>query len=544
MRLQGQAPRVPPCLLRPAPPLGGRPGFRYLFPATQATGEIPLQRSRRGSRPLLGLLLGILVLGGSARASAGSDPPGAGTSSATRTSQARLPSLDELIALHRLAGARISLLIVDARSGAVIAARAPDELLPPASTAKLLTAEAALEVLGPEHRFTTELLATGPVANGVLRGDLVLRGGGDPNLQVPDLLELAGALARAGIRRVDGRLVVDDSLLAHPPSIGADDFPPNDAYNAGIGALTVGFDRVRLRWRRDPDGSGDVLAWTVPPLAEAGIALAPPRSLPRGAVASDTDAKGRSTWLLAPERSASGSTDLPVRDSGLQAGALFRAFSARLGVRLPPPVRGTPTGPLQRLAAHESRPLVEMLGDMLRYSNNQMAELIGLATSRRLVGHSLELEQFGRGGAGLSRRRDPRPGRTGPGSAQPFRAGRECPAHRPAARGPPGPWLQGPAGRAVAGAAPADRRLRRHARPSLRRCRPGARRLGQDRHAGRGQHARRLSARPQSAAAHFRHHGRRRERAGAAAAGSEPFILRARALEDDLVRGWLAAGPG
>ncbi len=353
-------------------------------------GRSLLQRSRCGGRPLLALLLGILLLGGSAWA--GDGEPAAGTPSAPRTSKTPAPGLDELIALHRLAGARISLLIVDARSGAVIAARAPDDPLPPASTAKLLTAEAALEVLGPEHRFTTELLTTGPVVNGVLRGDVVLRGGGDPDLQVPDLLELATALPRAGIKRIEGRLVVDDSLLPHPSSIGADDFPPDDAYNAGIGALTVGFDRVRLRWRRDPDGSGAVEAWTIPPLAEAGIALAPPRALPRGAVASEVDPRGRSTWLLAHERPAAGSIDLPVRDSGLQAGALFRAFSARLGARLPPPVRGTPAGPLQRLAAHESRPLVGMVGDMLRYSNNQMAELIGLATSRRLAGHGLDLE--------------------------------------------------------------------------------------------------------------------------------------------------------
>jgi D-alanyl-D-alanine carboxypeptidase/D-alanyl-D-alanine-endopeptidase (penicillin-binding protein 4) len=82
-----------------------------------------------------------------------------------------------------------------------------------------------------------------------------------------------------------------------------------------------------------------------------------------------------------------------VRDAGLEAGALFRALAARLGIALPPPERGTPGGDPRRLAIHESRRLADLVAATLRYSNNQMAELIGLATSRALVGHSLGLGQ-------------------------------------------------------------------------------------------------------------------------------------------------------
>ena len=119
-------------------------------------------------------------------------------------------------------------------------------------------AEAALEVLGPDRRFSTELLVTGPIHEGVLAGDVVLRGGGDPDLQVTDLLGLAGKLAEAGVRRVDRPALVDDSALPRLASINAAEFPIDDPYNAGIGALGVGFDRVKLRWRRprQRDGRG------------------------------------------------------------------------------------------------------------------------------------------------------------------------------------------------------------------------------------------------------------------------------------------------
>ncbi len=334
-------------------------------------------------RLAIAIILGFLALAGGARAEA--------ASSSSRASP--LADLDALIAQHHLAGARIGILLVDARSGVVLASRSPDEPLPPASTAKLLMAEAALEVLGPDHRFSTELLVTGPVHAGVLEGDVVLRGGGDPDLQVTDLLGLAGRLAEAGVRRITGRLIVDDSALPRLASVNAAEFPIDDPYNAGIGALGVGFDRVKLRWRKSPDNKA-IEAWTIPPLAEAEIVAASPGALPRGTlVASRTDKTGDPIWLLSRGRRASGSVDLPVRDAGLEAGALFGALAARLGVVLPEPVRGVPAGTPRPVASHESRRLVDLVAATLRYSNNQMAELIGLATSRRLAGHSLGLAE-------------------------------------------------------------------------------------------------------------------------------------------------------
>ena len=81
--------------------------------------------------------------------------------------------------------------VINARTGTVVDALDPDVALPPASTAKVITALYAWERLGPSFRFGTRLLATGPVTGGQIRGDLVLAGSGDPTLSTDMLAAMA-----------------------------------------------------------------------------------------------------------------------------------------------------------------------------------------------------------------------------------------------------------------------------------------------------------------------------------------------------------------
>jgi D-alanyl-D-alanine carboxypeptidase/D-alanyl-D-alanine-endopeptidase (penicillin-binding protein 4) len=83
----------------------------------------------------------------------------------------------------------------------------------PASVQKLVTTAAVLDRLGPEARFETALLADGPVADGVLQGDLYLRGSGDPALSTPALRRLAAKLGETGLEEVDGRVYGDESFF-------------------------------------------------------------------------------------------------------------------------------------------------------------------------------------------------------------------------------------------------------------------------------------------------------------------------------------------
>ena len=133
----------------------------------------------------------------------------------------------DLTALLAPLGAGACAAVSDAAG--VLARHQADAALAPASTEKLLTAAAALSVLGPDHRFRTVVLADAPIEGGVLSGDLYLVGGGDPILSTPGyteylheqprtrtdpvtpLADLVEAIVAAGVSRVDGSVLGDDS---------------------------------------------------------------------------------------------------------------------------------------------------------------------------------------------------------------------------------------------------------------------------------------------------------------------------------------------
>jgi D-alanyl-D-alanine carboxypeptidase/D-alanyl-D-alanine-endopeptidase (penicillin-binding protein 4) len=276
-------------------------------------------------------------------------------------------------------GTAVGYLLIDLESGQVLAELNPDLPLIPASTAKLATAVAALDVLGPEHRFRTELLARGTLDGDVLHGDLILRGGGDPLLDVADLLGLAVRLENSGIREVDGRFLIDDTALPRFAEIEPSQ-PPEAPYNPSIGALSVAFNRVHLAWW----GGGQIDAAALPPLYEARFEGAPPALLPPGGVALERNDNRAVVWRVADRGRRRQLAELPVKDPGLHAGYLFRQLAGAQGISLDPPLRGDAPADASVVAVHESAPLRYLLQDMLVYSNNMMAELIGLATAQRL----------------------------------------------------------------------------------------------------------------------------------------------------------------
>ena len=230
-------------------------------------------------------------------------------------------------------GTAIGYLLIDLASGQELAEFNPDLPLIPASTVKLATAVVALDVLGPEYRFRTELLIDGRVERGVLRGDLILRGGGDPSLDVADLLGLAVRLENSGIRQVDGRFLIDDTALPRFSEIEPTQ-PPQAPYNASIGALSLAFNRV---WR----GGAAVASMShlCRPCTRRASRGAPGR-LPPGGVELRSNDQQAVVWRVADRGRRRQVTELPVKDPGLHAGYMFRQLAGAQGISLMPPLRG------------------------------------------------------------------------------------------------------------------------------------------------------------------------------------------------------------
>ena len=137
----------------------------------------------------------------------------------------------------------------------------------PASTMKLVTTYAALSMLGPDYRWTTRFYTTGPIRNGVLQGDLVMQGGGDPHLVIEDLHALMADLRAQGLTTIRGNLVIDDSRFAVGPAYGsAFDGDASQAYNVRPWAALTNFKASKLVV--DPKSKQLVLD---PPLADVQL---------------------------------------------------------------------------------------------------------------------------------------------------------------------------------------------------------------------------------------------------------------------------------
>lgn len=119
--------------------------------------------------------------------------------------------IDDLLEDKALHGAITGVSIRHAESGEVVYEKNAHLRLTPASNTKLFTGAAALETLGPEYTFATELWSDGDMEDGKLDGNLYVKGKGDPTLTAKDLSELAVFLREKGIRKITGDVIADDT---------------------------------------------------------------------------------------------------------------------------------------------------------------------------------------------------------------------------------------------------------------------------------------------------------------------------------------------
>lgn len=154
-------------------------------------------------------------------------------------------TINELVSDPRLRGASIAVDVIDLDDGKRVAAHRPDLSLIPASTQKLLLTGAALDLLGSETTFSTELVISGRIEAGTLYGNLWIVGGGDPTLASPEmpgakpatevLARWVAAVRAAGIQRINGAVIGDDTRFG-TDGAGAD-WPWSDLGNYyGAGA--------------------------------------------------------------------------------------------------------------------------------------------------------------------------------------------------------------------------------------------------------------------------------------------------------------------
>ncbi|SFQ55852.1 D-alanyl-D-alanine carboxypeptidase / D-alanyl-D-alanine-endopeptidase (penicillin-binding protein 4) [Donghicola eburneus] len=306
-----------------------------------------------------------------------------------------MPAADALLTESGVSG-QVIYAVADAKTGQILEARDVAGGLPPASVAKSVTAIYALETLGAGYRFHTRVIAVGAVSGGVVQGDLVLAGGGDPTLDTDGLADLAQQLKAAGIREVTGRFLVYGGALPFELQID-DDQPDHAGYNPTVSGLNLNYNRVHFEWRRGKSGYALTMdarsnAYR-PDVSMAKISVVQ-RDLP---VFGYTDLGGADAWTVASGALGNGGARwLPVRKPELYAGEVFQTFARSQGIKLPAPkiARSAPSGSV--LAQLSSAPLRDVVKDCLKYSTNITAEVVGLTASLKRNGQVRSLRASAR----------------------------------------------------------------------------------------------------------------------------------------------------
>ncbi len=172
---------------------------------------------------------------------------------------------------HNLAGNSVSFFVREVGAADPLLAYNANQPMNPASAVKTITTLAALESLGPAFTWKTELYALGTVTDGTLRGDLLLKGGGDPFLVEEQLRSMLKALQRTGIEYITGNLVLDGSYF--DPSVEQEENLDNQgarSYNTNPNAVISNFQSVTFYFYPDPNGR-NVIIHTDPQLPNLNI---------------------------------------------------------------------------------------------------------------------------------------------------------------------------------------------------------------------------------------------------------------------------------
>ncbi|GAC1304657.1 MAG: D-alanyl-D-alanine carboxypeptidase/D-alanyl-D-alanine-endopeptidase [Steroidobacteraceae bacterium] len=174
----------------------------------------------------------------------------------------RAPPVAQVIAAQQLPSSAVSFAIVDPDTGRLVAGQNAGTPRSPASTIKVVTTFAALDMLGPAYTWHTRALVRGRLKDGVLEGDLILQGGGDPYMTLERWWSFAHALRAKGLKAIHGDIVIDNTAFALPrEDPGEFDGRPNRPYNVVPDALIVNFQSIEFRVRPDAEARRiDVIA--------------------------------------------------------------------------------------------------------------------------------------------------------------------------------------------------------------------------------------------------------------------------------------------
>jgi len=293
----------------------------------------------------------------------------------------------------------VALQVVDLATGQEVYAYNAEVALNPASTMKVITAATALRTLGPEYRFETTLVHDGKLSSdGVLNGNLYVRGTGDPSFVIEDLWKMVYDLKLEGVREVKGNVYFDDTFMTAESGVPGwtkkADIERGPSYFPSLGALSLNFNTVAVVAGPGPtvgDAARVDVETPAPGIVEVDNQLTTSASGSRRRILLERDVTGKKvTMKLAgtiPQNSTAQRYYRAVPDSKAYFTAAFAAMMSDQGIRVrgkwldgEVPERSKP------LVRHRSDDLATIVGRTNKHSNNFMAEQVLKAVGAEIAG--------------------------------------------------------------------------------------------------------------------------------------------------------------
>ena len=250
---------------------------------------------------------------------------------------------------------------------------------------KLVTTYASLFLLGPAYTWKTEAYYSGKIENGVLEGDLILKGYGDPELDIGRLWLFVKDIRARGVKEIRGGLVFDRRLFKVSGNPGSFDGKAFRPYNVIPDALLVNFEANSVKFV--PEGNSVKLI-VLPGFGSLSVenrlkAVSGPCNQWDGKVSEQMESSGKSAKIGVegdfPAECGEREDDVAVYDHSEYLYQLFSMLWKESGGNI---LEGWREGPVPRdaklLATTASPPLSSVIVDMNKYSNNVMARQIFL----------------------------------------------------------------------------------------------------------------------------------------------------------------------
>ncbi len=303
-----------------------------------------------------------------------------------------IKSSDNLPKLHALisSGARVSAFVWDPYEHKVIADLNSGLRLSPASVSKLVIGAKALETWGTDKTFSTSFYRRGSLKAGVLDGDLIFNGSGDPYFTTEKLLEFVSNLSRLGLKKVTGKVVVNTSFFGNvvpDASRVVSQLHSHSAYNAGLSSASFNFGTVGLEVTPGKN-KGELASVAVIPFPVSSIKIinkvVTSRETKTSLYAERITKDNVDTFVITGQigiksvsRYMYKSVSNPERYTAQSLGAFLNVFGIKTSGEFSiesSPLKNTDIA----LTSVQSFPLAWQLGGLFKYSNNFIADMLTL----------------------------------------------------------------------------------------------------------------------------------------------------------------------